>query len=64
MMARVFFQILGQIGPAAADAHHDALACFADESDVEFYGDGGTGLVQVVEFYFWFAWGGLEGRAC
>ena len=46
-MGRIFFEVFPQIGPSAADAHHDALA---DEADEELDGYGGcTGLVQVVK---------------
>ncbi len=51
----VFLEVFAQIGPAAADADHDPLTGFADKAHVQFDGGVFAGLVEMVEFDFWFA---------
>ena len=52
VVRRVFLEVLAQVRPAAADAHHDAFAGLADQADVELDGDFFARLVEMVELNF------------
>lgn len=65
MVQSVFLEVLGEVGPAAADADHDSLSCPTNKANVEFGWRGGAGLVEMVNSDFRVAVRlGIEGGGC
>jgi hypothetical protein len=45
----VFFEVFAEVGPATANAHHDALPMLTDAADKELDGGFAVGARKVIE---------------